>query len=60
VYRLAGQMRHWLNMAAVLAVAAAFGLILARNIPDKGRDSILNVSYDPTREPGGISRVEIR
>jgi sulfate/thiosulfate transport system substrate-binding protein len=43
-------MRHWLNIAAVLAVAAAFGLILARNIPDNGRDGILNVSYDPTRE----------
>jgi sulfate transport system substrate-binding protein len=46
-------MRHWLNTAAVLAALAAFGLILAKNIPgDAGndRDSILNVSYDPTRE----------
>jgi sulfate transport system substrate-binding protein len=43
-------MRHWLNTAAVLAAVGAFGLILAKNIPADSRDSILNVSYDPTRE----------
>jgi len=42
-------MRHWLSIAAVLAAVAAFGLIVAKNMPD-GRQSILNVSYDPTRE----------
>jgi sulfate/thiosulfate transport system substrate-binding protein len=50
VRRLASQMRHWLSFAAVLGVVAAFGLILAKNIPDNGGNSILNVSYDPTRE----------
>jgi sulfate/thiosulfate transport system substrate-binding protein len=43
-------MRHWLTLSAVLAVAAAFGLILSKNMPSEDRDSILNVSYDPTRE----------
>jgi sulfate transport system substrate-binding protein len=43
-------MRHWLNSAALLAAVAAFGLIVAKNIPSNDRDSILNVSYDPTRE----------
>jgi sulfate/thiosulfate transport system substrate-binding protein len=43
-------MRHWLNIAALVAALAALGLILAKNIPGNGRDSILNVSYDPTRE----------
>jgi sulfate/thiosulfate transport system substrate-binding protein len=42
--------RHWLSISAVLAVLAALGLILAKNWPDEGRDSLLNVSYDPTRE----------
>jgi sulfate transport system substrate-binding protein len=42
--------RHWLSIAAVLAACGAFGLILAKNIPGDGRNSILNVSYDPTRE----------
>jgi sulfate transport system substrate-binding protein len=39
-----------LNIAALLAVAVAFGLILAKNIPADEGDRILNVSYDPTRE----------
>jgi sulfate transport system substrate-binding protein len=43
-------MRHAVNIAAVVAACAAFGLILAKNIPDDGRDRLLNVSYDPTRE----------
>jgi sulfate/thiosulfate-binding protein len=43
-------MRHWLNVSAVLAVVAAFGLIVAKNMPGEDRDSILNVSYDPRRE----------
>jgi sulfate/thiosulfate-binding protein len=43
-------MRHWLNISAVLAVVAAFGLIGANNMPSGERDSLLNVSYDPTRE----------
>ncbi len=44
------QMQRGLNIAAVLAVMVAFGLILAKNIPGNGLDSLLNVSYDPTRE----------
>jgi len=43
-------MRHWLSVAAGLAVAAAFGLIVAKNLPGDDRDVLLNVSYDPTRE----------
>jgi sulfate transport system substrate-binding protein len=43
-------MRLGLNLAAVLAVVVAFGLIAARNLPGSGSESILNVSYDPTRE----------
>jgi sulfate/thiosulfate transport system substrate-binding protein len=43
-------MKHWMNIAALLAAVAALGLILAKNIPGNDRDSILNVSYDPTRE----------
>jgi sulfate/thiosulfate transport system substrate-binding protein len=39
-----------MNTAAVLAAVGAFGLILTKNIPDNSRNSILNVSYDPTRE----------
>jgi sulfate/thiosulfate transport system substrate-binding protein len=39
-----------MNAAAVLAAVAAFGLILAKNIQGTSRDTILNVSYDPTRE----------
>jgi sulfate transport system substrate-binding protein len=38
------------NVAALLAVAVAFALILARNLPGRDADTILNVSYDPTRE----------
>lgn len=47
---MAHRMNQWLNIAAVLAVPAAFGLILAKNLPLPDRDVILNVSYDPTRE----------
>jgi sulfate/thiosulfate transport system substrate-binding protein len=43
-------MRHLLSISAVLAVVAAFGLIVATNLPADSRDSLLNVSYDPTRE----------
>ena len=43
-------MRHWLNWSAVLAVVAAFSLIVVKNLPRADRDSLLNVSYDPTRE----------
>jgi sulfate transport system substrate-binding protein len=43
--------RQWgFNAAALLAVVVAFALILAKNIPADEGDSILNVSYDPTRE----------
>ena len=42
--------RWGLNVAALAAVVAAFGLILAKNIPVRDQDHILNVSYDPTRE----------
>ncbi len=43
-------MRHWLNVAAVVAAVGALGLILARNLPDTERDRLRNVSDDPTRE----------
>lgn len=43
-------MRHWLNISALLVAVAALGLIVAKNIPHEDRDSLLNVSYDPTRE----------
>ena len=43
-------MQRGLNIAAILAVVIAFGLILAKNSPENPRDTLLNVSYDPTRE----------
>jgi len=42
--------RHWLSISAVLAVVAAFSLIVAKNLPGDNKASLLNVSYDPTRE----------
>lgn len=39
-----------LDLAAVVAVFAAFGLIIAVNMPVAPGDRLLNVSYDPTRE----------
>jgi ABC-type sulfate transport system substrate-binding protein len=38
------------SVAALLAVAVAFALMLARNVPGGDADSILNVSNDPARE----------
>lgn len=43
-------MQRGLNIAALAAVVVAFGLIVATNLPGRARNSILNVSYDPTRE----------
>ena len=43
-------MQRGLNIAAILAVVIAFVLILAKNWPENRRDTLLNVSYDPTRE----------
>jgi sulfate/thiosulfate-binding protein len=43
-------MQRGLNIAAILAVVIAFGLILAKNSPENRKDTLLNVSYDPTRE----------
>ncbi len=43
-------MQRGLSIAAILAVVIAFGLILAKNSPVTPKDSLLNVSYDPTRE----------
>ncbi|MGB9195914.1 MAG: sulfate ABC transporter substrate-binding protein, partial [Terriglobales bacterium] len=42
--------QRWMEVAALLAVLGAFGAIFARNLPASSRDSLLNVSYDPTRE----------
>jgi sulfate/thiosulfate-binding protein len=39
-----------LNFAAVVAVLLGAGLIVAKNLPPRGGDRLLNVSYDPTRE----------
>jgi len=39
-----------LEVAAVIAVVVAFAAIVARNYPAGGPESLLNVSYDPTRE----------
>jgi len=50
VYRVPLLMRHWLSISALLAVAAAVTLIVGKNMPGEDRDSLLNVSYDPTRE----------
>jgi sulfate/thiosulfate-binding protein len=41
---------RWLDVVAVVAALAAFGAISAKNLPRGGHDSLLNVSYDPTRE----------
>jgi len=43
---------RWLtNVAAVAAVVAAFAMILTKNAPGSiGKNQLLNVSYDPTRE----------
>jgi sulfate transport system substrate-binding protein len=43
-------MRHWLNISALLVAAGALGLIVVRNLPHEDRDTLINVSYDPTRE----------
>jgi sulfate transport system substrate-binding protein len=43
-------MQRGLSIAAILAVVIAFGLILLKNSPVSEKDSLLNVSYDPTRE----------
>jgi sulfate/thiosulfate transport system substrate-binding protein len=43
-------MQRGLNIAAILAVVIAFGVILAKNSPENRKDTLLNVSYDPTRE----------
>ena len=42
--------QHGIRIAAVLAVLATFGLIIGNNIQGSGRNRLLNVSYDPTRE----------
>ncbi len=42
--------RHWLNLLGALLAAGALGLIVAKNLPREDRDTLLNVSYDPTRE----------
>jgi sulfate transport system substrate-binding protein len=43
-------MRHWLNISALIVAVAALALIVATNMPREDRDSLINVSYDPTRE----------
>jgi sulfate/thiosulfate transport system substrate-binding protein len=43
-------LRRPMDVAAVVAVVVAFGAIFAKNLPVSGHDSLLNVSYDPTRE----------
>jgi sulfate transport system substrate-binding protein len=43
-------MRHWLNISALLLAAGALGLIVAKNLPREDRATLINVSYDPTRE----------
>jgi len=43
-------MRHWFNISALVVAVAALGLIVVKNIPREDRDTLLNVSYDPTRE----------
>jgi sulfate transport system substrate-binding protein len=43
-------MQRGLNIAAVLAVVIAFAVIFVKNSPVSREDSLLNVSYDPTRE----------
>src|ERR1700727_1100231 len=43
-------MQRGLNIAAILAIVVACGLILAKNSPGNSKDTLLNVSYDPTRE----------
>jgi sulfate/thiosulfate transport system substrate-binding protein len=40
----------WVNIAAVVAVIAGAMLIVARNVQGNASQSLLNVSYDPTRE----------
>ncbi len=47
---VAVQARILLNTTAVLAALGALALIMFKNLPATGRDSLLNVSYDPTRE----------
>ena len=40
----------WLSILGVVAIAFAGTAIVVRNLPDRGSNEILNVSYDPTRE----------
>jgi sulfate/thiosulfate transport system substrate-binding protein len=40
----------WINLAAVVAVAASATLIVAKNVQGDPSHQLLNVSYDPTRE----------
>jgi sulfate transport system substrate-binding protein len=42
--------RRWINFVALLAIVAAFGLILTKNLQGNAGEQLLNVSYDPTRE----------
>jgi sulfate/thiosulfate transport system substrate-binding protein len=44
------RMQRTLNIAAMVAVVAAFGGIVAKNLPRAAGEQLLNVSYDPTRE----------
>jgi sulfate transport system substrate-binding protein len=42
--------RPWINFVALLAIVAAFALILSKNLRGNAGEQLLNVSYDPTRE----------
>jgi sulfate/thiosulfate transport system substrate-binding protein len=42
--------QRWLNLGAIVAVIAAFAMILVKNAPGSTDNQLLNVSYDPTRE----------
>nr|WP_294523904.1 sulfate ABC transporter substrate-binding protein [uncultured Rhodopila sp.] len=43
-------MKRWLNLGAVTAVFIAFSLIVVKNAPGNVGQTLVNVSYDPTRE----------
>jgi sulfate/thiosulfate-binding protein len=43
-------LRKWLNLGAVGAVIVALSLIVVRNAPGDTSQTLVNVSYDPTRE----------
>jgi sulfate/thiosulfate transport system substrate-binding protein len=44
------RMPSWIDLAAIAGIVVAFTLVTAKNVESKAEATLLNVSYDPTRE----------